>query len=118
MKSIVRLVPFTLGSACLIGLLILAVGGLAGWSTPQQFSDGFFIAGLLAAGAGILSVLGGYGLRSDFKVVYSQSAGDMNLLERSRRWVADTAQGDRAFLLFLLTGGFLIVFSILIPRIF
>ena len=66
---------------------------------------------------GILSVVGGFGMRSDFKMLYSQSAGDMNTLERSKRWIADMTQGYGLFLFLLLPGIYLIGVSIMIPNV-
>jgi hypothetical protein len=64
-----------------------------------------------------VDVLGGFGVRSVFKLLYSQSAGDMNTLERSKRWMADMTQGYGLFL-FLLPEIFLIGASILVANIF
>jgi hypothetical protein len=94
------------------------VGWLLHWNTTTQFSNGFFGAGAILIVLGLFSVVGGFGMRSDFKMLYSQSAGDMNTLERSRRWIADMAQGYAFFSFLLLTGLFLIGFAILIPNVF
>jgi hypothetical protein len=57
-------------------------------------------------------------MRSDFKMLYSQSAGDMNTLERSRLWIADMTQGYGLFLFLLIPGIFLIGLAVLVPNIF
>jgi hypothetical protein len=113
-KSILQLVGKTLALAILIGVLAGCVGWLLGWKTSTQFSNGLFLPGMLLIGLGILSVVGGYGMRSDFHVVYSQSAGSMNIQERTQRWMADMTQGYSVFIFLLLSGGFLIGFAVLV----
>lgn len=100
------------------GLIVLVIGLLLKWQTSTQFSNGLFWAGILVIVFGILSVMGGYGMRSDFKVLYSQSAGNMNLGDRSRRWVADVTQGYNTLIFSVISGGILIGLAILIGGIF
>ena len=112
-KSFLRLVGTTLLLALMIGMLVSGVGWLLGWRTSVQFSNGLFIPGGILVVLGILSVMGGYGMRSDFHVVYSQSAGDMSNAERAQRWAADMTQGYSAFIFLFLTGGFLVGLAVL-----
>ena len=118
MNKIFKLFLITFAIACAISMLVAMTGWLAKWNSPSQFSNGFFWVGAIIVTLGTLSVMGGYTMRSDFGVIYSQSAGDMNTLERSQRWIADTLQGYNTFTLLLLVGLYLIGFSILIPNIF
>jgi hypothetical protein len=118
MVRVLRLLAITFALACIIGIVTASIGLLLHWNTTTQFSNGFFVTGAILVVLGILSVMGGYGMRSNFGVVYSQSAGDMNTLERSKRWVADMAQGYNAFIFLLLTGVYLIGLAILVPTIF
>jgi hypothetical protein len=118
MIRILRLLAITFVLACATGLVIGSVGFLLHWNSTTQWSNGFFGAGALLIVIGLLSVMGGFGMRSDFAVLYSQSAGDMNTLERSKRWIADMAQGYNLFLFLLLTGIYLIGLAILIPNVF
>ena len=118
MKKILKLVLSTMVIAVAIGGLIALIGWLLKWKTATQFSDGFFLAGALIVVLGILSVMGGYSIRSSFGVIYSQSAGDMNTYERSKRWIADITQAYSVFVLLLLVGLYLIGFAVAIPGIF
>lgn len=113
-KPILKLLAITLLIAFAIGALVSVIGWVLGWNTPTQFSNGLFIAGAILIALGVLGVMGGYKMRSDFGVIYSQSAGDMNISERTQRWVSDTAQsyGTTAFL--TLTGAFLMGLAVLI----
>ncbi len=117
-KSILRLIGNTLLVATGIGLFITCIGLAIGWRTSTQFSNAFFWLGGILIVVGLLTILGGYGIRSDFGVVYSQSAGDMNVTERAQRWAADMTQGYGTFLFLFVTGGFLIGLSVLVGTIF
>jgi hypothetical protein len=118
MIKIFRLFAITFAVACVIGIVTSVVCWSLSWNSTTQFSNGFFMAGAILIVFGVLSVAGGYGMRSDFGVLYSQSAGDMNTLERSKRWIADMAQGYNSFSFLLLTGIYLVGFAILISKIF
>jgi hypothetical protein len=118
MTKILRLLAITCVLACVIGLITAFIGWLLHWNSTTQWSNGFFGAGAILIVLGLLSVMGGFGMRSDFKMLYSQSAGDMNTLERSKRWMADMTQGYGLFLFLLIPGIFLIGVSILVAKIF
>ncbi len=117
-KSFLRLLGTTLLLILIIGILISIVGWFVGWKTATQFSNAFFLPGGICIVIGILSVVGGYSMRSDFKVLYSQSAGDMSTSERAKRWVADMSAGYGTFIFMFLTGGFLILLAIIIGSVF
>lgn len=91
---------------------------MLGWNTTTQFSNGLFWPGGILIVFGILSVMGGYTMRSNFGVLYSQSSGNMSISQRTQRWVADMTQGYNAFIFFFLTGGFLIVLAISIGNFY
>jgi hypothetical protein len=118
MKNTLRLLLKTFIAACFIGFLTLVIGWFLKWNSNTLFSNGFFVAGAVLIVLGLLSVVGGYSLRGDKFLQYSQSAGDMNTFERSRRWIADTMQGYSMFIVLLLTGLYLIGFAALIPNLF
>jgi hypothetical protein len=109
----VRLPLTALGLALLAALIVMVIGLANGWETVD-YSNGMFIAGGAAIALGILSSFGGWGNRADFKQMYSQSAGDMSLAERSKIWVQDLTRAYNAFLLLSLVGAILILLSILI----
>ena len=100
-------------------LFVLAAGvvgviGLINDWAAVEYSNGMFIGGAVAIALAILSSFGGWGNRADFKQMYSQSAGDMSLAERSRLWVLDMTRGYNGLLLMTLVGVFLIGLSVLI----
>jgi hypothetical protein len=118
MTRILRFLAIAFVLACLVGLLTGLIGWLLHWDSTTQYSNGFFGAGAILIVIGLLSVMGGFGMRSDFKMLYSQSAGDMNTFERSKRWIADITQGYGFFGFLFLSGILLIAVAILIPALF
>ncbi len=118
MKKLLHSFEKSLLMAGIASLVVIIVGLIAGWKSAVLFSNGFFWAGAILIIFGVLSVFGGYGLRADFGVVYSQSAGDMNILERTKLWIADTHQSYGIYLLLLLAGVILILISILVANLF
>jgi len=111
------MVGSALAVAAVVGLLVSCIGWFLGWRVPVKFSNGMFFSGAALIVLGILSVLGGYSMRSDFKVLYSQSAGDMNLGDRTRRWMADITQGYHMMALLTVSGLLLVVAAVLIGKI-
>jgi hypothetical protein len=117
-KPILRLFVITLLLALLIGAIVSIVGWLLGWDTSVQFSNGLFISGALIIVAGVFSVAGGYNMRADPKLTYAQSAGNMNLEQRTHRLVSDMRQEYHASIFLSLTGAFLIGMAILVGNFF
>ncbi len=111
-----RLAGNALAVAVILGLLVSSIGWLLGWRTPVKFSNSMFFSGAVLIVLGILSVMGGYSMRSNFKVLYSQSAGDMSMGDRTKRWVADITQGYRLMVLMTVAGLLLIGAAILVGK--
>ena len=102
----------------IVSILLVVMGLLLKWKSTIQFSNAFFWAGAILVIFGVLSIFGGYGMRSNFGVIYSQSAGDMNILERTKQWIADTEQSYSIYILLLFSGVVLMLISVLIGEIF
>jgi hypothetical protein len=100
-KSVLRLLATTLIFAIIIGAIVACIGWLLRWHSTTQFSNAMFWSGAILIGFGLLSVMGGYLNRSSFGVLYSQSAGDMSMRERTQRWVTDATQGYSTFIFFM-----------------
>jgi hypothetical protein len=105
---IAALVIFGL-AATVVGI----IGLINEWGTVD-YSNGMFIGGAVAIALAILSTFGSWGNRADFKQMYSQSAGDMSLPERSKLWAKDMTRGYNAIVLLSLVGIMLIGLSVLI----
>jgi len=117
-SSFWRLLANTLLLAFVIGLVIACAGWLFGWNTPVQYSNGFFGVGGILVVIGILSVMGGFGARADSHMLFSQSAGSMDINERNQRLVSDMTQGYQAFIFLFMLGGLLIALAVLTANIF
>jgi len=102
----------------IVSILLVVMGLLLKWKSTIQFSNAFFWAGAILVIFGVLSIFGGYGMRSNFGVIYSQSAGDMNIVERTKQWIADTEQSYSIYILLLFSGVVLMLLSVLIGEIF
>jgi hypothetical protein len=117
MKRILNLLALTSAAALIISLVLLLLGVILGWSAVQ-FSDAFFWAGSASIILGLLTVVGGFGMRSSFKTLYSQSSGDMNTLERTQQWIDETSHSYSAYVFLFVIGLILIGVSILIGSLF
>lgn len=118
MKKTIRSLGKSLIISGIISVILVVAGLLLSWKTAIQFSNAFFWAGAILIVFGVLSIFGGYGMRSNFGVVYSQSAGDMNILERTKQWITDTEKSYSIYILLLISGGILMLLSVLIGEIF
>jgi hypothetical protein len=78
---------------CITELVIVVVVCLICWLTRHltffYIGNGLVYAGAGAILLGILSVAGGWSAARSFKIQYGQSAGDMDISQRTRRLVAD-----------------------------
>lgn len=118
MKKLIHSLVKSLIICGVVSILLVVVGLLLKWKNSIQFSNAFFWAGAILVVFGVLSIFGGYGMRSNFGVIYSQSAGDMNILERTKQWIADTEQSYSIYILLLFSGVVLMLISVLIGEIF
>jgi hypothetical protein len=119
-KIALRTIRLT-GAAALIalitGLMVSGIGWLAGWHTAAQFSNGLSGTGSVIFVLGILSLMGGYRMRSSMRVANSPPAGGMNLGDRTRQWMADVTQGYNTVVLLGMAGILLVGISILLGRL-
>ncbi len=99
------------------GAIVGVIGALANWQS-LQFSNALFIGGALLIVLGTASIIGTYTLRGSFGVQYSQSAGDMTILERAKLWMADLNQGYSLLAICVIAGGLLIGGAVLVDKIF
>jgi hypothetical protein len=116
-SHILRWAGAMLGLTLLISLAVVAIGLLFQWNTPVQFSNGFFVAGALMIVMGILSVAGGFQQRTNFPLMYAQSAGQASISERTQRMLADIRQGYGTMIVMAGTGLLLIITAIAIHQL-
>jgi hypothetical protein len=113
-----RLADKISGTTVLIALAVFLTGYLLHWSQPAQYSNGFFTAGAIVIVLGLFSVTGGLAQRSNFSILYAETAGQANIAERNKRTATDIMQryGDMIFL--LVTGLLLILIAVLIGQLY
>ena len=94
------------------GIVVSIIGLMLGWKTSTQFSDGFFLAGVIMIAIGLISYQG-YSQRSiDGPPVHLDPA------ERSNLWAADTFHGKNLMAFFGISGLLLFGLSFLVGRLF
>lgn len=113
---VLRLAGKILGVTALISLVVLLIGYFLHWSGPVKFSNGFFAAGAILIVLGVLSITGGFAQRSNFGMLYAESAGQMNSAECAQRMAADITQRYGTLIFLVVTGLLLVGISTVIGK--
>jgi hypothetical protein len=111
-----RLAGIVLGLTLIVSILVLVIGYIYDWHEAVRFSNAFFAAGGILIVLGTLSIAGGFLQRADFKMSYSESAGQANIAERSQRMISDIAQRYGAMILLVSVGVLLMIISVLVGQ--
>jgi hypothetical protein len=114
MSPFLRLVGMVFGLTLLVALIVLGLGLLYRWDQPVQYSNGFFIAGMIVIVLGVFSVAGGFAQRASFPITYVETASQASLSERTQRMMADINQRYGVIILFAGVGILLIAISVAI----
>jgi hypothetical protein len=115
-SHILRLLGTILGLTLLVSLIVLVFGMVSRWNTSMQFSNGFFIAGVLVIAFGFLSISGGLEHRADFSLIYAESVRQASIAERTQQMMANINQGYRNLVVLAGVGILLIAISIVIGQ--
>ena len=107
-----RLAGKILGTTMLIALAVFLIGYLLRWNQPAQYSNGFFIAGAILIVLGVFSVAGGIAQRTNFDIIYTETAGQANIAERNQRTVAEITQRYGSMIYLFVTGLLLILIAV------
>lgn len=107
-----RSVGIIFGLTIGVSLIVVVIGVAFGWNTPVQFSNAFFMAGVVAIVLGTFSVTGGLHQRGNFSITYAESAGQASLSERTQRMMADINQRYGTMTLLVGVGALLIGIAI------
>jgi len=113
-QPILRLAIRILKATAVISLVVVVAGLILRWNEPPKFSNGFFAAGAILIIASLLTVTGGFTQRSNFGVMYAETAGQANSAERGQRMAAEITQRYGTFIFLVVTGLVLIGISIAI----
>jgi hypothetical protein len=106
-------------TACAIGVILSVVGWqILGWNSSAQFSEGFFWASALLAMYGYFNILGEHRVSRNIATRYGETAGDMNLHDRTKHWATEAETSFAPFPNIFLISAYLLAFSILISIIF
>ncbi len=112
---VLRLAGKILLVTVVISLAVLAVGYFLHWK-GANFSNGFFASGAILILLGILSIAGGFVQRSNFGMLYAESAGQMSSPERAQRMAADMAQRYGALIFLVVTGLLLVGIAVVVGK--
>jgi len=105
--------------ACAIGIILSIVGWqILGWNSGTQFSEGFFWTSALLVMYGYFNILGEHKVSRKIATRYGETAGDMNIHERTKLWATDAETSFTPFPTIFLISACLLGFSILISIIF
>ena len=98
---------------CTIGVILSILGWqILGWHSSAQFSEGLFWA------SAMLAIYGYFNRYLPFSSRYGETAGDMNIHERTRQWAMEAKKSFELSPNIFLVSAFLLGFSILISMIF
>lgn len=111
-----RLAGIAAGIAVVLSLALLLLGVFLGWKQPVQYSNGFFVTGSLLIVFGVLSVAGGFTMRANARLTYTDSAAQASMAERNQRTVMDGIQRYQSMITLLGSGSLLVLVSVLIGQ--
>lgn len=108
LRIVIRSLLFSLAA----GIIVSVIGLVIGWTTPTQFSDGFFWAGAIIICIGFISFQG-----------YSQREANWPSIhldpdERATLWGADIFRGKNLMIACGISGLLLVGLSSLVTRLF
>lgn len=107
--------------------IVVVIGLIARWQTPVQFSDGFFWAGVVLGGVGVLGSFGDKNMRFNAGVKYLQSppqekysqlSGAEDENARVRRSLVDSGKSFNSYLLLFFSAILIILIGYLVTELF
>jgi hypothetical protein len=117
LSGLLRMLVTGVVLVALFGLLVKLFGIVGGWRSTLQFSNGMFLMGLAVILLGLLFVWGGFTVRGSFFNIYSETVGELSLVERSRLWMLDSLRGYNVLVVAIICGALLIGLSVIIYTI-
>lgn len=108
-------------------VVVVVIGLIARWQTPVQFSDGFFWAGVVLGGIGVLGSFGDKNMRFNAGVKYLQSppqekytrlSGAEDENARVKRSIMDSGKSFNSYLLLFFSAILMILIGYLVTVIF
>ncbi|HTX78759.1 MAG TPA: hypothetical protein VMC62_03785 [Longilinea sp.] len=102
--------------AVVIGIVVGLIGYLNKWGTSLEYANAFFIAGCLVFVAGASSRLGAGRELDSFQRIHAKSFHNMSSGERVS-FIVDASSSFHLVILGLLSGGLLILASVLVTKL-
>ncbi|MBL8062311.1 MAG: hypothetical protein JNK32_04785 [Anaerolineales bacterium] len=103
--------------AGIAGIVVAVIGNLNKWHTSLEYGNAFFIAGSLLIIAGVSSRMAAGEDWDFFQRVYAESFRDMSVSERAN-FIVNASNSVGLLILGLLSGGLLILISVLVTKMF
>jgi len=115
--TIIKMCGEAVAIAIVVGIIIGIMGKVNQWATSLEYSNALFIAGCLVFIAGASSRRGA---GQDWKYAQrlrAESFRGMNASQRAN-YIIEASSSGRLVILGLLSGGLLILFSLIVPKLF
>lgn len=115
-NSITRILISAVVFSLLAAIIIVIIGVIRKWSTPEEFSNGFFWAGAIVLMAGAVNSLSNL-YQPTGSAQYMQSVGVVDRKENMRIWQEDVLHGYHLLAFLGIAGVLLLGYAVLILEV-
>lgn len=115
-NSITRILISAVVFSILTSIIVVIIGVIRKWSTPEEFSNGFFWAGAIVLIAGAVNSLSNL-YQPTGSAQYMQSVGVVDRKENMRIWQEDVLHGYHLLAFLGIAGILLLGYAVLILEI-
>jgi len=115
-NSITRILISAVVFSILTTIIIVIIGVIRKWSTPEEFSNGFFWAGAIVLMAGAVNSLSNL-YQPTGSAQYMQSVGVVDRKENMRIWQEDVLHGYHLLAFLGIAGVLLLGYAVLILEV-
>ena len=115
-NSITRILISAVVFSLLAAIIIVIIGVIRKWSTPEEFSNGFFWAGAIVLMAGAVNSLSNLHQPTG-SAQYMQSVGVVDRKENMRIWQEDVLNGYHLLAFLGIAGVLLLGYAVLILEV-
>jgi hypothetical protein len=115
-NSITRVLISAVVFSLLAAIIIVIIGVIRKWSTPEEFSNGFFWAGAIVLMAGAVNSLSNL-YQPTGSAQYMQSVGVVDRKENMRIWQEDVLHGYHLLAFLGIAGVLLLGYAVLILEV-
>lgn len=115
-NSITRILISAVVFSLLAAIIIVIIGVIRKWSTPEEFSNGFFWAGAIVLMAGAVNSLSNLHQPTG-SAQYMQSVGVVDRKENMRIWQEDVLHGYHLLAFLGIAGVLLLGYAVLILEV-